>query len=104
MIDFITAACCLLGCLSILLASVGVLRFPDFFARTHPATKASAFGLLLLLVAFCVHFPQANQIAKAVFSVIAVFLTLPVASQALADAARSRKSEEQDHSADNASH
>lgn len=86
----------LLGCLSVLLAAIGLLRLPDFFTRTHAATKASAFGLGVLLVAVCLAFPAWNIVAKAVFALIALFLTLPVASQALADAARDEDAGTQD--------
>lgn len=78
----------LLGSLGVLLAAVGLYRFPDFFTRIHAATKASAFGLALLLLAAFLAFPSWATLAKSVFAVLAVFLTLPVASQALADAAR----------------
>jgi multicomponent Na+:H+ antiporter subunit G len=78
----------LIGSLAVLLAAVGLVRLPDFFSRTHAATKASAFGLAALLVAACIAFPTLNIIAKSIFALIALFLTLPVASQALADAAR----------------
>ena len=84
----------MLGSLAVLLAAVGVARFPDFFTRAHAATKASAFGIACLLVAVCVSFPTWNVIGKAFFSMIALFLTLPVASQALADAMRGRDPEE----------
>lgn len=84
----------LLGSLAVLLAALGVARFPDFFTRAHAATKASAFGIGCLLVAVCVAFPYPAVIAKAVFALIALFLTLPVASQALADAMRDQVEED----------
>lgn len=84
----------LAGSLAVLLAAVGLVRFPDFFTRTHAATKASAFGIACLLVAVCIAFPAWNLFAKSVFALIALFLTLPVASQALADAARDRNDED----------
>jgi len=86
--EIIIAIFALLGSAAVLLAAVGLLRFPDFFTRTHAATKASAFGIGALLVAVCVEFPEWNVIAKSLFALVALFLTLPVASQALADAAR----------------
>jgi monovalent cation/proton antiporter MnhG/PhaG subunit len=86
----------LLGSLAVLLAALGVARFPDFFTRAHAATKASAFGIACLLVAVCVAFPYPTVIAKSVFSLIALFLTLPVASQALADAMRDRTEEDRE--------
>ncbi|MFK7850876.1 MAG: monovalent cation/H(+) antiporter subunit G [Akkermansiaceae bacterium] len=89
--EIIAAALSLLGCFAILLASIGLVRFPDFFARTHAATKASAFGIALLLVAVCIQFPQVNIILKSSLCLVALFLTLPVGSQALANAARKYK-------------
>jgi len=86
----------LAGSLAVLLAAIGLARFPDFFTRTHAATKASAFGIGCLLVAVCFAFPSWNVVAKSVFAVIALFLTLPVASQALADAARNHEESEDD--------
>ncbi|MEX1047896.1 MAG: monovalent cation/H(+) antiporter subunit G [Akkermansiaceae bacterium] len=86
--DILIAIFALLGSAAVLLAAVGLLRFPDFFTRTHAATKASAFGIGALLVAVCMEFPEWNVIAKSLFALVALFLTLPVASQALADAAR----------------
>lgn len=80
----------ILGSLAVLLAALGVVRLPDFFSRTHAATKASAFGLGCFLLAACIAFPQANVILKSAFALIALFLTLPVATQALADAVRER--------------
>jgi multicomponent Na+:H+ antiporter subunit G len=90
MIPLLIQLCSLLGCLAVFLAALGLLRFPDFFTRTHAATKASAFGLACLLLAACLAFPQANVLLKSLFALIALFLTLPVASQALADAVRNR--------------
>jgi multicomponent Na+:H+ antiporter subunit G len=88
--DTIVQIICVLGSVAVFLAATGLLRLPDFFARTHAATKASAFGLACFLLAACIVFPQANFILKAVFALGALFLTLPVATQALADAVRDR--------------
>ena len=91
--DLFVQIACLAGSLAILLAAVGLLRFPDFYTRAHAATKASAFGLAVILVAVCLAFPQANVILKSVFALVALFLTLPVATQALADAVRRKDGE-----------
>lgn len=91
MIEILTAVFCLLGCLAVLLAAVGVARFPDFFSRAHAATKASAFGLVSLMAATFLTFPSVSTGMKMFFALFALFLTLPVASQALAHAARSGK-------------
>lgn len=95
MTDIIIQIFCIAGSVAIFLAALGLLRFPDFFTRTHAATKASAFGLAALVIAACVAFPQANILIKAVFAMIALFITLPVASQALADAVRKKDEEKE---------
>lgn len=81
---------CVAGCVAVLLAAIGLARFPDFFTRTHAVTKASAFGLAIILVCVCLRFPEGRVILKSLFAIVALFLTLPVASQALADAMRGR--------------
>jgi len=91
MIEILIQIFCLTGSLAVFLAAVGLLRFPDFFTRTHAATKASAFGLAMFVIAVCVKFPESNVILKSVFALLALFITLPVASQALADAVRRKK-------------
>jgi len=81
---------CILGSAAVFLAALGVLRLPDFFTRIHAATKASAFGVACFLLAACIVFPQVNFILKSIIALIALFLTLPVASQALAEAVRNK--------------
>lgn len=90
MSEFFIQACALGGSLAVLLAAVGLVRFPDFFTRAHAATKASAFGLAVFLIAVCVAFPHVNIVLKSIFALLALFVTLPVASQALADAVRKK--------------
>lgn len=86
--DILIETACVAGSLAVFLAALGVARFPDFFTRAHAATKASAFGLGVLLLAFVATFPTGNVVLKSVVAVVALFLTLPVGSQALADAVR----------------
>jgi multicomponent Na+:H+ antiporter subunit G len=94
MSEILIQTACLTGSLAVFLAAVGLVRFPDFFTRTHAATKASAFGLAMFVVAVCVAFVAPNVILKSVFALFALFLTLPVASQALADAVRRKNDAE----------
>ena len=94
--EIVVSIFALLGCSAVLLAALGLIRFPEFFSRTHAATKASAFGLGALLLANCVMFFSWSLLAKSVFVIFAVFLTLPVASQALAEAVHGRSKSETD--------
>jgi multicomponent Na+:H+ antiporter subunit G len=88
MSEILVQIACLVGSLAVFLAAVGLVRFPDFFTRAHAATKASAFGLAAFLLAACFAFPTTNVVLKSIFALVALFITLPVASQSLADAVR----------------
>ena len=88
--DIVIQTFCLLGSVAVFLAALGLVRFPDFFTRTHAATKASAFGLACFLIAACIVFPLTIVVTKSIFALAALFITLPVASQALADAVRKK--------------
>ncbi|GET27112.1 monovalent cation/H(+) antiporter subunit G [Prolixibacter sp. NT017] len=78
--EWISAILLVLGAFFMLLAAIGVLRFPDLYIRMHSATKASSFGALLMLVAVSIHFPVAYVIIEAALVIIFIFLTAPVAS------------------------
>jgi len=38
-----------IGSLFLLLGSIGIIRFPDFYARTHAMSKPDTMGLMLTL-------------------------------------------------------
>ena len=52
--DLISGLLMALGAAFTLLASVGLHRFDDVFARMHAAGKASTLGLLLILIGVAV--------------------------------------------------
>ena len=70
-----------------LLAALGMLRFPDIYSRMHAATKAPAFGLLLLLSGVAWYFESLYAWAVCLLSILIIFLTAPVASHALSSIA-----------------
>lgn len=68
----------LIGAMFVLLAGVGVLRFPDVYARMHAATKASTLGIALIGVAAAVALEGGR--AKALAAVAFIFITAPSAA------------------------
>ena len=72
------------------MASLGVIRFPDFYSRMHAATKAGAFGATLLLLAAAIHFGNVRAIVTCTLIIIFFYLTTPVAAQTLSQAAYRR--------------
>ncbi|MCG8604563.1 monovalent cation/H(+) antiporter subunit G [bacterium] len=85
--EWICAVLLVTGSLFMLIAALGILRFPDLFTRMHAAAKAASFGAGLMLSAVAVYFATAWVILE-IFLVIAfIFLTAPVASHMIGRAA-----------------
>jgi multicomponent Na+:H+ antiporter subunit G len=76
----------LLGCVLTLLAGIGVLRFDDVFERMHALTKASAAGLILVLVGAALLLPSINDVTTLALAAFLQVLTLPVAANLIARA------------------
>ncbi|MCW2603264.1 MAG: monovalent cation/proton antiporter, MnhG/PhaG subunit [Pseudonocardiales bacterium] len=85
--DAVGAAALLGGALLSLLASIGLLRFPDVLSRMHAATKPQVLGLLLVLLG--VGLRLRSSIDVGTLLVVAVFqmLTTPVAAHMVGRAA-----------------
>lgn len=77
---WIGALLLLAGALLCLLASLGVLRLPDFFMRMHAATKAGVAGSGLVLLGVAAVQGDPATWTKAVLAVLFLLITTPVAS------------------------
>lgn len=71
----------------VLLATVGILRLPDLYTRMHAASKAGAIGSGLLLIAIAFVAQDVGVTIRALFGVVFIVLTTPVAAHLLARAA-----------------
>lgn len=70
-----------------LVATVGVLRLPDFYARTHAASKAETLGAVLTLSAVAIAIGEPLATVKTLLLLVFAFLTSPTAAHAIARAA-----------------
>ena len=87
-LDLFTIAAVSLGALFFLAGTVGLLRFPDPFARLHALTKADNLGLGLVVLGLL---PQVDSLSgglKLALIWLLVLLGGAVASQLIANAAR----------------
>ncbi len=72
--------------------AVGILRFPDFYSRLHPAGKLDTAGQLLALLAIALYVAgdlSLHEILTAVkigLIVVFVYITSPTATHAIVDA------------------
>ena len=72
--------------------AVGIIRFPDFYSRLHPAGKLDTMGSLLMMLALALfnlhHFYLANLLTsvKIILIVVFVFISSPTAIHGIVDA------------------
>ncbi len=64
---------------------VGLIRFPDIFARLHATGKVGIFGVVLLLIAAAISTPLGW--GKALILISLLIISGPVTASALASAA-----------------
>jgi multicomponent Na+:H+ antiporter subunit G len=85
-----TAAAAVLVCLGVfflLMGAIGLVRFPDFYARMHAAGKCDTLGALLVLVGLAAYAGPSLAGAKILLIAVFVLLTSPTATHAVARAA-----------------
>lgn len=87
MMDYIVAGSALAGALFALIGAIGVLRMPDLFLRTSAATKASTFGLGLILLSVALALESLDTMTKCIAVIAFVFLTAPIAAHMITRAA-----------------
>ncbi len=82
-VDVVSAVLMLGGAFFTLVAAIGLVRLPDFFARGHAATKATTLGLALTLIGAALQMSNRSDAAKLILAAVAQFVTAPVASHLL---------------------
>lgn len=71
----------------ILLAGIGVLRFPDVLTRANAATKATGLGLAIILAGVAVEVRTTRAIGILGIAVVIQLLTSPVSGHVIGRAA-----------------
>ncbi len=84
----VIAALCLagFGVLMVLLAAVGLLRYPDVYTRSHAAGKAATLGVCCIMLG-CALGLGGGAILRALLVVVFLFVTIPVGAQLIVRAA-----------------
>ena len=85
--DWIVAILLVAGGFFMFVAGLGILRLPDVLIRMHASTKAGTVGAGLIFVAVALNFGDIATISLCALTVVFLFLTVPVASHAIARAA-----------------
>ncbi len=69
------------------IGAIGMLRFPDFWARLHAASVSESAGMILLLAGLGLQAGWGLVLIKIVLIGILLFITGPTATHAVANAA-----------------
>lgn len=85
MVEVLSGGLAVAGSMLMLLAGIGVLRFPDLYSRMHAATKATAVGVVLIGVAGAVAIDGAA--AQILLAAALLLVTAPTAAHFIARAA-----------------
>lgn len=87
-LDLVAAALVVAGLFWLAVGGLGIVRFPDFYTRLHPAGKADTFGATLILLGLVVH--QGLSLLSVKLLLIEVFILIanPAAAHAIGRAAR----------------
>lgn len=78
MAEIVISLLILAGAFFILVAAIGIVRFRDLYGRLHATTKATSFGLLLMLLGVCLFFNLAEVYLKTVLILLFIYLTAPL--------------------------
>ena len=78
MADIAIGVLAITGSLLVLLAGVGVVRFPDVYARMHAATKAATLGIACIGLAAAL--ALGGEAAKVLLAIAFIFITAPSAA------------------------
>ena len=90
--DFLVVVLLLAGLIFFMGGAVGILRFPDFYSRLHPAGMLDSMGLLLSMVGLTLynlhHLTLSSALTglKIILIIVFVFITSPTATHAIVDA------------------
>lgn len=75
------------GAFFLMVSSIGLLRLPDFYARTHAVGKSETLGAMLMLGGLAVYNGWALSTVKVLIILVFVLVANPSATHAIARAA-----------------
>ncbi len=83
MIDILIYILIISGSFFILLSALGLLKFEDLYSRLHAGTKASSFGIFLIVLGVCFQFNEPVVYIKGLFIIFFIYLTAPLSAHAI---------------------
>jgi monovalent cation/proton antiporter MnhG/PhaG subunit len=81
----------LTGSIFILLATIGTYKMPDYLMKLQVASKASAFGIFLMLIGGNILILESSFLISSSIIFLFLIITTPIGAHALANAAKKLK-------------
>ena len=86
-IDLLSWASLMAGSTFLIIGTIGLIRFPDFFTRLHACSVVDTLGFILIMMGLMLQAGLSLVTVKLILIVIFILLTSPTAAHALAKAA-----------------
>ncbi len=81
--EIISCSFIMMGVIFMLISTIGLLRFPDFYIRMSTITKGSTLGVGLILLGLGIYFNQPDIMLKVLAIIMFTFITSPVAAHVI---------------------
>ncbi|WP_103665603.1 monovalent cation/H(+) antiporter subunit G [Gracilimonas amylolytica] len=75
------------GIFFLLIGSIGTIRLPDFYSRTHATSKSDTLGMMLIILGLIIYEGLNINSGKLFLILLFILLANPVGAHALARAA-----------------
>ncbi|MFO8100119.1 MAG: monovalent cation/H(+) antiporter subunit G [Salinibacter sp.] len=79
-LDVVGVALSVVGTLFVVVAGVGMLRFPDPLMRLHASTKAGTLGVAFIVSGMMCFYPSLSIATRGTALIVFLLLTAPVAA------------------------
>ncbi len=83
----LAVAAVLSGIFFLLVASIGLIRFPDFYSRAHAIAKSDMLGIMLVLLGMAIYQGFSLNTVKILLTMLFIGMANPIGTHALAKSA-----------------
>jgi len=83
MVNEVISVLIITGAFFILVAALGILKFKNLYGRLHAVTKASAFGIIIIVIGVSIFFNMPSTYIKGIFIIFFTCLTAPLTAHAM---------------------
>ncbi len=81
--EIVSSVLIIIGVAFMLISTIGLLRFPDFYIRMSAITKGATLGLGFILSGMGIYFNEPDMFLKVVLIIGFTFITSPVAAHVI---------------------